>query len=70
MCLLHWQVISLLKDAFQKAGLGLYVATIALLPLAMGKFHVATVVITWIAFQQINLHNHDLWEATPSRSAG
>jgi len=44
-------------------GLGLYVATIALLPLLMGKFHVATIVITWIAFQQINLHNHDLWTA-------
>jgi sterol desaturase/sphingolipid hydroxylase (fatty acid hydroxylase superfamily) len=29
----------------------------------MGNFHVATVVITWIAFSQINLHNHDLWEA-------
>ncbi|MDG2004550.1 MAG: sterol desaturase family protein [Novosphingobium sp.] len=43
-------------------GLGLYVATIALLPLAMGKFHVATIIITWIAFQQINLHNHDRWE--------
>jgi len=42
-------------------GLGLYVATIALLPLVMGKFHVVTIVITWIAFQQINLHNHDLW---------
>lgn len=44
-------------------GLGLYVATIALLPLVMGKFHVATIIITWIAFQQINLHNHDLWKA-------
>lgn len=43
-------------------GLGLYVATIALLPLLMGKFHVVTIVITWIAFQQINLHNHDLWK--------
>jgi sterol desaturase/sphingolipid hydroxylase (fatty acid hydroxylase superfamily) len=42
-------------------GLGLYVATIALLPLAMGKFHVATIIVTWIAFSQINLHNHDLW---------
>jgi sterol desaturase/sphingolipid hydroxylase (fatty acid hydroxylase superfamily) len=44
-------------------GLGLYVATIALLPLLMGKFHVVTIIITWIAFQQINLHNHDLWTA-------
>ncbi len=43
-------------------GLGLYVATIALLPLLLGKFHVITIVITWIAFQQINLHNHDLWK--------
>ena len=43
-------------------GLGLYVAVIAALALVMGQFHVATIVLTWIAFSQINLHNHDLWE--------
>jgi sterol desaturase/sphingolipid hydroxylase (fatty acid hydroxylase superfamily) len=42
-------------------GLGLYVGTIFLLSRFMGNFHVATVVITFVAFTQINLHNHDLW---------
>lgn len=44
-------------------GLGLYVASIFVLSLIMGKFHVATIIVTWIAFNQINLHNHDLWQA-------
>lgn len=44
-------------------GLGLYVATIFFLSLVMGRFHVATIVITWIAFSGINLHNHNLWES-------
>ena len=44
-------------------GLGLYVASIAVLSLLMGKFHVATIIVTWVAFSQINLHNHDLWKA-------
>lgn len=44
-------------------GLGLYVAMIALLSVFMGKFHVGTIIFTWLAFQQINLHNHDLWES-------
>ena len=43
-------------------GLGLYVATIAVLSVVMGRFHVATIVITWIAFSEINLHNHNLWK--------
>lgn len=43
-------------------GLGLFVATVAGLSLVMGKFHVLTLVITWLAFSQINLHNHTLWE--------
>ncbi|MCJ2188952.1 sterol desaturase family protein [Novosphingobium beihaiensis] len=43
-------------------GLGLYVASIAVLAALMGQFHVVTIVITWMAFNQINLHNHDLWE--------
>ncbi|MBM3594486.1 MAG: sterol desaturase family protein [Alphaproteobacteria bacterium] len=42
-------------------GLGLYVMTIALLTLVFGRFHVGMIVVTWIAFQQINLHTHDLW---------
>jgi hypothetical protein len=44
-------------------GLGLYVATIFVLSRVMGDFHVVTVVLTWIAFSEINQHNHDLWEA-------
>lgn len=44
-------------------GLGLYVATIFVLSRFMGEFHVATIVVTWIAFSQINLHNHDRWTA-------
>lgn len=43
-------------------GLGLYVASIVVLSVLMGKFHLATIIFTWIAFQQINLHNHDLWK--------
>ena len=43
-------------------GLGLYVATIFVLSRFMGNFHVATVIITWLAFTEINLHNHDLWK--------
>lgn len=44
-------------------GLGLYVATIFVLSRFMGNFHVATIIITWVAFTEINLHNHDLWKA-------
>ncbi|MCW1428994.1 sterol desaturase family protein [Novosphingobium sp. JCM 18896] len=43
-------------------GLGLYAGTIFALSRVMGDFHVVTIVITWVAFSQINLHNHDLWE--------
>jgi sterol desaturase/sphingolipid hydroxylase (fatty acid hydroxylase superfamily) len=43
-------------------GLGLYVLTILLLSFAFGRFHVGTIVVTWVAFQYINLHNHDLWD--------
>lgn len=46
-------------------GLSLYVGTAFLLSRFMGDFHVVTIVITWIAFSEINLHNHDLW--TPDR---
>jgi sterol desaturase/sphingolipid hydroxylase (fatty acid hydroxylase superfamily) len=44
-------------------GLGLFVMTVFFLSLIMGRFHVATVVITWFAFSTINVHNHTLWEA-------
>ena len=44
-------------------GLGLFIATIFGLSFLLGNFHVVTFVITWIAFSQINLHNHTLWEA-------
>jgi sterol desaturase/sphingolipid hydroxylase (fatty acid hydroxylase superfamily) len=32
----------------------------------MGNFHVVTIVVTWLAFSEINLHNHDLWKAERS----
>ncbi len=44
-------------------GLSLYVASIFMLSRFMGNFNVETIVITWVAFSEINLHNHDLWEA-------
>ncbi len=44
-------------------GLGLYIASILVLSLLMGPFHIVTIVVTWIAFMEINLHNHDLWDA-------
>ena len=43
-------------------GLALYAGSILVLSLLMGEFHVATIVITWVAFSEINNHNHDLWE--------
>lgn len=44
-------------------GLGLYAGSIFVLSRLLGQFHVATIIITWIAFSEINLHNHDLWTA-------
>jgi|GEM_PF-418586 len=44
-------------------GLGLFVVTIFALSFIMGNFHVVTLVVTWVAFSQINLHNHTLWES-------
>ena len=44
-------------------GLGLYVGSVVLLSLVMGKFHIATLILTWIAFSEINLHNHDRQES-------
>jgi sterol desaturase/sphingolipid hydroxylase (fatty acid hydroxylase superfamily) len=45
-------------------GLGLYAGTILLLSRFMGRFHVATIVVTWLAFTEINLHNHNRWSET------
>jgi sterol desaturase/sphingolipid hydroxylase (fatty acid hydroxylase superfamily) len=42
-------------------GLGLYAVSVLVLSLIMGPFHFVTVLVTWIAFNEINLHNHDLW---------
>jgi len=44
-------------------GVGLYCGTVGLLGAILGDFHVATIIITTIAFSEINLHNHDLMEA-------
>ena len=43
-------------------GLGLYVGTVIGLSFIMGDFHIVTLVLTWIAFSEINLHNHDRQE--------
>ncbi len=40
-------------------GLGLYVGTVYGLSFIMGDFHIVTLILTWIAFSEINLHNHD-----------
>lgn len=47
-------------------GLGLYAACIFALSFVLGNFHVITIIITWVAFSEINLHNHDLWKAEQS----
>lgn len=44
------------------AGLALYGCSIGVLAALMGPFHLVTIVITWIAFSEINLHNHDLMQ--------
>jgi sterol desaturase/sphingolipid hydroxylase (fatty acid hydroxylase superfamily) len=44
-------------------GISLFVATIVGLSLLLGNFHVVTLIVTWTAFQQINLQNHTLWES-------
>lgn len=40
-------------------GLGLFAGCIAGLCYFMGDFHVATLIISWVAFSEINQHNHD-----------
>jgi sterol desaturase/sphingolipid hydroxylase (fatty acid hydroxylase superfamily) len=42
-------------------GLGLFVSSIFFLSFFLGNFHVVTIVIAWIAFSEINQHNHHLW---------
>lgn len=44
-------------------GLGLYIGSVILLSLVMGKFHIVTLILTWITFSEINLHNHDRQES-------
>ncbi len=44
-------------------GVLLYGASIAALALMMGQFHLVTIIITCIAFSEINLHNHDQMKA-------
>ncbi|MFV8816631.1 sterol desaturase family protein [Haliea sp. E17] len=43
-------------------GIGLFGVSIAVLGALMGPFHIATVIITWVAFSEINQHNHDRME--------
>ncbi len=40
-------------------GTGLYGASIAVLAFLMGDFHVITLAVTFIAFSEINQHNHN-----------
>lgn len=51
-------------------GVGLYAGSIFILSRFMGNFHLATVVVSWVAFSQINLLNHYLWtnESFPFKS--
>ena len=44
-------------------GISLYGSTIGVVGWLMGDFHIVTIIITVIAFSEINLHNHDLMEA-------
>jgi hypothetical protein len=58
-CRMDSSYIHLLEVAL---ALSLYVASIFLLSLLMGRFHVATIIFTWIALQRINLLDHHLWK--------
>ncbi|WP_278986404.1 sterol desaturase family protein, partial [Sphingobium yanoikuyae] len=44
-------------------GLFLYSLSILFLSRFMGEFHLVTIILTFVVFTQINLHNHDLWES-------
>jgi sterol desaturase/sphingolipid hydroxylase (fatty acid hydroxylase superfamily) len=59
-CLMDSSYIHPLEVAM---GLGLFTASIFILSRFMGSFHVATIVISWVAFSKINVHNHALWTA-------
>ncbi len=41
-------------------GLSLFVVTLALLPLLLGPFHVATIILTYVVYTQLNTINHTL----------
>lgn len=43
-------------------GLALFMGTIALLALILGKFSVLTLLVAHVVFLRVNLHNHDLVE--------
>lgn len=46
-------------------GLALFMGTIALLALILGKFSVLTLLVAHVVFLSVNLHNHDLVEEAP-----
>jgi sterol desaturase/sphingolipid hydroxylase (fatty acid hydroxylase superfamily) len=52
---------SYLNPLEQVIGAGLFIATVAVLSIFMGGFGIVTMIISFMAFSQINLHNHDLW---------
>ena len=43
-------------------GLALFLGTLTVLAVLMGKFQVITIVVTYVLFLEINEHNHDLME--------
>lgn len=43
-------------------GIALYAATIGVLAIFMGEFHIVSTIATFVAFSAINQHNHDLME--------
>jgi hypothetical protein len=43
-------------------GIALYAATIGVLAIIMGEFHIVSTSVTFVAFSAINQHNHDLME--------
>lgn len=43
-------------------GTGFYVLATCILAATMHRFHLVTIVVTWVIFVQINQHNHNRWE--------
>jgi len=43
-------------------GQAFYVMAIGILAATMHRFNIITIVVTWVVFVQINLHNHNRWE--------